>query len=1107
MDVRQLRRLTAFGLLFSLPWTVFGQDLKDLKASVGNSKEPLVNVLNKLESRYKIRFAYNLDDISSIMVESSYNNVLLLKLLEEKGFKVSERTGNIVVTKIGNESRKQQRRVTGVVSDEKNLKLGGVTVRLKGSTKATTTDEYGNFVIEAGKGDVIQLALVGFVPKEVKVGDYAELNIRLEQEQGNIDEVVVVGYGTQRRESVIGAITTIKPEVLQSNQTRSISNSLAGQVAGVIAVQRSGEPGYDNSDFWIRGINTFGANASPLVLVDGIERSLNNISPEEIASFSILKDATATAVYGVRGANGVILIQTKRGKQGKPRVTFKTDYGISQPTKLPKFVDATKYMETMNAANILSGMAAPFDEERIRRTRIGYDPDLYANVNWMDAVTKPYSSNGRLSLDINGGSERLQYSLVAAYFTEKGMIVTDDRQNYDSQLGLKKYNLRSNVDLNLTSSTKVAVGIGGFINERQAPGVGISSILSRAMDTPPNSHPVMYSNGQVAKIAARYNPWADATQTGYQLRFESNLETSLNVVQDIGMLFPALEGLKASVLASFDSYNIHNQKRTKTPRTFFATGRNEEGELITSDVDKGQEFLNYSRDSGGDRTIYFESRLNYNRTFGGKHNVDGLLLFNLRDFVDQRAATSIMSLPYRNTGIAARSAYAYDNRYFAEFNFGYNGSENFRVGKRFGFFPSFAIGWMPSNEEFFEPWRSTVSKLKLRGSWGLVGNDKISGDRRFAYISTIDEVPSYSFGYTNDFNYSKAWREGDFGVLDMTWETAEKLNAGLELGLWNNTVHIQADWFREKRRDIFMKRKTIPETAGFNLAPYANFGKVDNQGVEVEVMVNHQVNEDWFLSARGNVTYAKNKVIEYDEPDNLKNSTRAQTGQPLNQHIGLIAEGLYQYKDFEDESKGILKEGMPQPMFGRVRAGDIKYKDLNQDGKIDAYDEGPIGKPYVPQVIVGFGLNTRYKNFDMGFLFQGATNFSNMLQGATLVPGSGGGTGNIYANVDDRWTPENPSSNVIWPRLSNIESSNNMRYSTWWLVDASYLRLKNMEVGYTLPKSTQQKMWVKNARIFLRGSNLLTFSYFKMWDPEIGSQNGLKYPLQRIISGGVDITF
>lgn len=1108
MTISKVMKRCIMGISFFL-WifSVCAQQLNEVRVQIDKKEESLEEVINKLSERYELKFAYNPDDLTGIKLTAEDDNKTLLTLLQDKGFRLSERSGSIVIVKLRKQKESNQMRVTGSVKDEAGISLTGVTIINEQSNQSTTTDDNGNYVVVSEIGNQLSFNFVGYQPQTHIVTEQ-NMNVVLQESNEHIDEVVVVGYGTQRKASVVGAISTIKPEVLQSNQTRSVSNSLAGQISGVIAVQRSGEPGYDDSDFWIRGINTFGANSAPLVLIDGVERSLNNISPEEIESFSVLKDATATAVYGVRGANGVILIQTKRGKQGKPTVTFKTDYGISTPTKLPEFVGAPKYMETINSANELSGLTPLYSPLDIERTAIGYDPDLYPDVNWIDAITRPFATNGRVSVDVNGGSERLQYSLVGAYFDEIGIITTDDRQNYNSQLGLKKYNLRSNVDLNLTSSTKIAMNIGGYITERRAPGVGISTIFSRAMDTPPNYHPVLYSNGQIPKVAARYNPWSDVTQRGYQLRFQSNLETQINITQDIGAIIPELEGLKGSILAAFDAFNTHSQNRTKVPFTYFATGRTEEGELITTNIEQGQEFLNYSRSSGGNRTMYLETRLNYNRTLNDIHHLDGLFLFNLRDFVAQDAGTSILALPYRNTGIAGRTAYSYADKYFAEFNFGYNGSENFKRGLRFGFFPSFALGWMPSNEEFFMGYLDVISKLKFRGSWGLVGNDQIINDRRFAYISTIEKSPGYAFGYNANFNYGTGWREGDFGVDNMTWETAEKINIGTEIGLFNDAVHIQADWFKEKRRDIFMQRKTIPETAGYNLMPYANFGKVDNKGFEVEVLVNKNFSENWFLSARGNFTYAKNTIVEYDEPQSLISTTRARTGQSMNQHYGLEVEGLYQFSDFEDVEKGVLKQGLATPMFGPVKPGDIKYKDLNKDGVIDSYDEAPIGKPYVPQVIVGFGINTRYKNVDLGFLFQGASDFTNMLQGSTLVPGSGGGgTGNIYANVDDRWDPENPSSNVIWPRLSATESANNMRNSTWWLVDASYLRLKNIEIGYSLREATQQKLRVKNARIFARGSNLLTFSYFKMWDPEIGSQNGLKYPLSKIVSAGIEITF
>lgn len=1075
---------------------------------------PIKDFFKYIENESEYVFIFS-DEIASdlkqkISVKSEKESLpsILDKALEQQNltYRIKERQVTILKS-----TKEQQQapslKITGRVIDSKGEPLIGVSIQEVGTNNITVSDIDGKFTLYniTGENSVIRLSYVGFIPQDIKIEKNREFTITLLDDTQGLEEVVIIGYGKQKRESVIGAISTIKPEVLQTNQSRSLTNGLAGQIAGIIAVQRSGEPGFDNSDFWIRGINTFGANSSALVLIDGVERSLSNISSEEIESFSVLKDATATAVYGVRGANGVILIQTKRGKLGKPSITVKGDFGYTTPTQLPEFVGAPKYMEIMNEAYTLSGSSPLYSNETIRRTIIGYDPDLYADVNWLDEITRQYSPNGRASLDINGGSERLRYSFVLAYFNEEGMLITDKNQNYDSQLKMSKFNMRSNVDINITPTTEVAVSIGGYITDRGRPGSGIDDIFYQAMDTPPNVHPKIYSNGQIPQIQARYNPWATTTQTGYTKKFESNIESSMHVTQDIGKLWNPLEGLSARALFSFDSFNYHYQNREKTPRSFIATGRDEEGELITTLVEQGAEFLGYGKSSGGNRTIYFESRLNYSRKFDD-HSVEGLFLFNMRDKVIQDASSSILALPYRNTGIAGRSAYGYKDTYFAEFNFGYNGSENFKRGYRFGFFPSFALGWLISNEPFMQKKNSPITKLKVRGSYGLVGNDQIANSVRFAYISTMARSGTYYYGYNGE-NSLTGWREDLFGVDNLTWETAKKFDLGIELGLWDS-INLQLDLFKERRSNIFMSRKTIPEIAGFVKAPYANFGIVDNKGFEVELTVNKQFGKDLFVSGRGNFTFAKNKVIEYDESDELKNSTRAQTGQPLNQYFGLISERLFTEDDFVNVEQGILKDNIPEHSFGTVKPGDIMYKDLNGDEKIDDYDRCPIGKPYVPQVVYGFGLNAKYKNIDFGVFFQGSGNFSNMLYGNALIPGSGGGgTGNIYSNVNDRWTADNPSQDVFWPRLSNTTSSNNMRYSTWWLQDASYLRLKNLELGYTLPKSWQKTIAMRNARVFFRGSNLLTFAKFKMWDPEIGTQDGLKYPLMKVFSVGFEVTF
>lgn len=1044
------------------------------KMSLNINKESVQNVLDKLFEGL---------DISYVIV----NNKIILNRRD-----------------LSDQQKIQERlKVVGLVKDTNGETLIGVNIQEVGTNNITVTDVDGGYSIYnvAGNSSVLKFTYIGYVPQEIKVAGNTVINVTMKEDSQGLEEVVVVGYGSQKRESVIGAITTVQPALLKISQSRTITNNLAGQMAGIIAVQRSGEPGYDGSDFWIRGINTFGSNSSPLVLVDGIERNLNDISPDEVESFSILKDATATAVYGVRGANGVILIQTPRGQIGKTRVSVRGEYGISAPTQLPDFVDGAKYMETINATRVLSGLEASYKQDAIDKTRSGIDPDFYPNVNWLDAVTEDYSHNQRVSANVNGGTERLRYSLVVSYFGERGITAVDPAMEYDSKLKLSRFNVRSNVDINLTSSTLLNVGIGGYIQDRNAPGDGVNSILNTAFVSTPIIHPILYSNGQIACRPQGSNPWALATQTGFVKNYRNKLESTVSLQQDLGKIWSILAGLDIKGLFSFDSYNYSDINRTKTPTMYQAYSRDEEGNLLTNILNEGQEFLGYSKGSGGDRSIYFEAQMNYNKRLGD-HTLGALFLYNMRDYVTFDSADGLGSLPYRNQGIAGRVSYSFKDRYFAETNFGYNGSENFQRGFRYGFFPSVAVGWMMTNEPFMVGVTDVLSKLKLRGSWGLVGNDKIGG-RRFAYVPTIGSTGGYNWGYQAQ-NGRGGLQEDQFGIPDLTWETAEKINIGMEVGFLNS-INLQADVFKEYRDNIFMQRKTIPEIAGYTNTPYANFGKVENKGIDMNVEVNHKFNADLMVSVRGNLTYATNKVTEYDEPESLKNSTRAQTGQSLNQHFGLVALGLYTEDDFEN---GALKKGLPIPSFGDVLLGDIKYKDLNDDGRIDAFDNCPMGKPYVPEIVYGFGLNLKYKNVDFGAFFQGTGNFTNMLGGNNFIPGSGGGgLGNIYANVDDRWTPENPNQNVFWPRLSIYDLDNNKQSSTWWLRDASYIRLKNLEIGYTLPKTWQKTIAARNARVFLRGSNLFTWASFDMWDPEIGSSNGLKYPTMRVYSIGAEITF
>ena len=989
--------------------------------------------------------------------------------------------------------------VHGTVTDEKGQPLAGVSVSVKGTDRGTTTNEKGDFTISAEEGADLEISLVGYRKSSFRVVAGKKANIILTPNITDLDDIVVVGFGTQKKYSVVGAITTIQPAQLQMSTSRSLSSNLAGQLSGIIATQRSGEPGYDNAGFWIRGISTFAGNRSPLVLVDGVERSLDNMDPAEIESFSILKDAAASAVYGVRGANGVIIINTKRGHIGKPTVSIRMEQGFTQPVKIPDFLGAADYLEILNDIARESGVQAPYKQERIDNIRNKVDADLYPDVNWLDAITNSHASNSRVNLTVSGGSDILRYAFVGSYYGENGIMSRDKMQSWNSSLRLKRYNMRTNIDLKLTPSTLMRVNLGGYLQDGNRAPQSIDDLFSRAFEIPPYVHPTRYSTGEIPVTPERSNPWALATQTGYERSSVSKLESLFAIEQNLDAL---TKGLKANVKFSFDRYSGNSVRRSKTPDYYNpATGRLPDSSLDLVIYKYGEQFLGYSTGSEwGNKNVYLEGSLNYSRTFG-RHYTDALFLYNQRNYDNGDR------LPFRNQGIAARFSYDFDHRYIAEFNFGYNGSENFAKGHRFGFFPSVAVGWIISSEPFMEPLGNTITKLKVRGSYGRVGNDRIDG-RRFAYITTIGDTDGYRWGIDADYNRAGR-REGDYGVDNLTWETVTKSNIGLELGLFNS-IELRVDLFDELRRDIFMQRKTVPGSVGFIQTPWANFGKVNNRGVDMSLDLNRQFNPDFFLSVRGNLTYAVNKILEQDEPTTVIGTNRSSTGKPVGQIFGLVAEGLFTDKDFDDVDNGVLSKSLPAHTYGVVRPGDIRYKDLNGDGVINDFDRTAIGGTVDPQIVYGFGLNARYKQFDLGLFFQGNAKTQRVIGEGTsyFIPGSGNGAlGNMYANVNDRWTKEDPRQDVFWPRLSNYIHTSNMQASTWWLRDMSMIRLRNLELGYNFRSSLFGKVKKDNARLFFRGNNLLVLSSFDLWDPELGSSNGFRYPIMRSLSVGLNANF
>ncbi|WP_258099082.1 SusC/RagA family TonB-linked outer membrane protein [Marinoscillum pacificum] len=1104
-------QLSVYTLAFAMDGKAQNKSVNEIRVNL-NLKAPtkLNKVLESIEKNTEFYFSFRDNEVKSSayrlnsITEQTTLGDLLMDISEQTDLSFKRINNNIYISKKEDEGNngieeiiQEDIEISGIVTDEKGEPLPGATIVEKGTSNGTITDADGSFKLSVSEGTTIVVGFLGYLPQEITLSGQSSLRVTLIEDLTNLDEVVVVAFGTQKEYSIVGSVSTIEPNRLQNSTKRSLSNNLGGQISGIIAVQRSGEPGYDNSNFWIRGISTFAGARSPLVLIDGVERSLNNIDPAEIASFSVLKDAAASAVYGVRGANGVILINTKRGQIGKPSVDIRYEQGYTQPVKLPEFLGAADYLTLLNDIALESGQPQPYTDERIQNIRDNVDPDLYSDVNWLDAITNDHASNSRLNLTVSGGNEILRYSLVSSFYGENGIIARDDAQSWDSSMKLRRYNMRSNVDINLTKSTLLRVNIGGYLMDENRPPQSIDNLFGRAFETPPFVHPTIYSSGEIPVVPQRDNPWALATQTGYERRSGSKLESLFSINQDLDNILP---GLKTKALFAFDRYSSNGVLRSKSPDYYNpAVGRNEDGSLDLIIYQYGQDFLGYEATSEwGDKNIYSQWDLTYTRNFG-KNYVDLMFLYNQRNYDNGDR------LPFRNQGIAGRFSYAYDHRYVAEVNFGYNGSENFAEGQRYGLFPSIAVGWLLSEEPFMASYKNVFDKIKFRASYGLVGNDQIDG-RRFAYITTIGDTNGYTWGVNND--YSRAGRtEGDYGVSNLTWETVTKANIGLELGVFNS-VKLQADVFKEVRDDIFMQRRSVPGSSGFVNTPWANYGKVDNRGIDLSLNVNNNISRDFNVSMWGTFTYAVNEILEQDEPSTIIGTNRSSTGKPVNQIFGLIAEGLFTESDFANVETGELLESVPGHTFGPVRPGDIKYQDVNEDGVINDLDRTAIGGTVDPQIIYGFGLNMRYKSLDFGVFFQGNALTYRMIGGSSFIPGSNNGAlGNYFSNADDRWTVENPSQDVFWPRLSNYQHANNNQASTWWLKDMSMLRMKNIEIGYNFPVAIINKIHMKDARVFVRGDNLLTFSGFDLWDPELDTGNGFRYPIMRSFSAGLNFNF
>lgn len=1091
-----------------------GQSMDQVKVDVQFRGVGVKQVLRQLETKTAFHFTYrdaDLNNTTLISYEAKQVTVaqVLKTIFQNQPLTFYQQDVNIIIKKqeIVNEVEVVTPRnlppmsavVRGRVTSEKGDPLDGVSVTEKGTSNGTMTNRNGQFTLLVADDSVtLQFSFIGYQSREVAVGKKAELSVTLQSLANDLTDVVVVAYGQrQRKIETLGAQSNLDVKDLKQ-PVANISTVLAGRISGLVGVQRSGEPGRDGADLFIRGIATSGNN-SPLVLVDGVERAFNNLDPNDIESFTILKDASSTSVYGVRGANGVILITTKRGKAGRTEIGLDFYQGFTKFTRLPETADGVTYMQMANEASMTRGGNPIYSEEAIRKTYTQEDPYLYPNVNWFKEIFNDFGKNRKANLTLRGGNEKSSFYVSAGYYDETGLFKVDGLQQYNSTIKFTRFNFSSALTLKATKTTTLDLGIKGWISNGNYPGSGTNEIFYMALKTYPILYPTMYPDGKepfTSTGGGLNSPYGMLVNRGYATTYENQTMSDIQVKQDLGFL---TKGLSARILYAFDAINSNTLSRTKSPGTYYATGRDINGNLIYTVSGQGQDFLSFGRSNGGSRQFYFEGAINYANTFG-LHRVGGMLLYNQSDRVSATAGDLIGSIPYRSMGSVGRFTYSYDDRYLAEATFGYNGSEAFNPDKRYGFFPSFAVGWVLSNEKFYGNLTEIFQLVKLRGSYGLVGNGNIS-TQRFGYVGTVASTTGYSYG--QDRGNGIGGIDIDRYPVDVTWETEKDLNLGLELKTLNNALSLQIDLFNRRRENIFRSRGVVPDFLGIRNNIVGNLGIVNSKGIDITADYNKRLG-DFSIFVRGTFTYNQNKTIEDDSPGKPYPWLETR-GLPVFYRMGYVAEGYYTQAEIEDPKVART--------VGVVQAGDLKYKDLNSDGTIDGNDVMKIGHDQLPQILYGFGSTVSWKQWSLGAFFQG-TALVDFYFGNDFMPFRFGSTqGGLYSNILDRWTPDNPDQNAFYPRLSyGSDINQNYSNSSHWVMNGRFLRLKTLDVGYTLKKGSLSKLGVQNMRVYFIGYNLFTISPFKMWDPELGGGGGIggagtRYPNIKTFSVGLNVTF
>ena len=1005
----------------------------------------------------------------------------------------------------------EQLNISGTVTDAAGEALIGVSVTVKDAKGlGTITNIDGKYNIKIQQYQTLVFSYIGYKPVSVLVkGDKKVIDVQMSEEKTNaIDEVVVTGLGTQKKLTVTGAITNVDVSQMKQFPSSNFTNALAGNVPGIIAMQSSGQPGKSTSRFWVRGISTFGASASAMILVDGFERNnIDDLNIEDIESFSVLKDASATAIYGSKGANGVILITTKHGKAGKININVKGEASYNTRTITPKFIDAPTYANLLNEARVTRNLAPQYQPEELALIRSGLDPDFYPNVDWSKLLLKNGAMSYRADLSMSGGGNTARYFVSLSYVEDQGMYNTDEtlRKKYDTNANYKRWNYRMNVDIDVTPTTIIKLGVSGNLNKRNSPGLGDQYLWSELFGFNALSSPVLYSNGYVPAYGNnihQMNPWVSSTRTGYNEEWDNNIQTNVTVEQKLDFI---TKGLSFTGRFGYDTYNSNHIYYRLWPAMYRANSRDSQGNIIW---DKLFEETSMSQTSGGDgsRHEFLEALLRWDRTFDKLHNFSAVSRFTQDERIQTRnIGTDIKnSVSKRNQGLAGQLTYNYALRYFIDFNFGYNGSENFADHHRYGFFPAFSLAWNVAEEPLVKKALPWLNMFKLRYSWGKVGNDNMG---RFPYLYTLDYTPN--IGYNWGSNLTSGTIPGihytQMASPNVTWEVARKTDFGFDFVAFDNKFSLTMDYFHEKRTGIFIQRMFLPDITGLESYPWANVGAVKSKGFDGNFQYKDHIGEiNW--TVRGNITYSKNTILERDEENNVY-AYQYGKGYRVNQQRGLIALGLF--RDYDDIRNS------PKQSWGTVQPGDIKYKDVNGDGIVDDGDRVAIGATDTPSLIYGLGASVSWRGFDLNLHFQGAGKYTFLINSGAVNAFRDGRWGNILQGItDNRWissdisgTKETENPNAPYPRLSYGYNLNNQQSSSFWLRNGRFLRLKNLDIGYTLPKPMVNTIHLESVRIYISGQNLITWSPFKLWDPELdSSQRGQIYPITRSFTAGIQIS-